>query len=136
MEIRSIEGESFVSLTQWKADDYGVKAAIAVRDGEFAGAYDEVWFFRDAFVAFIEALRNLSMTHEGEAKLESMSPGEAILSIRRLDIARHLLAEVQVARWHYIRDHPYLNRVVVTFEPDPMQLPDVVRSLAAVMEPL
>ena len=133
MELRSFDGRSYVSLTTWKVDDYGVKAAIAVQDLGFAGAYDEVWFFRNAFVSFIQALSQFADKHEGEAHLESMSPGEAVLSIRSLDIARHVLVEAQVARWHCIRSHPFLNRVSVAFELDPSLLPDVVRNLAAVI---
>jgi hypothetical protein len=75
-----------------------------------------------------------AVAHGGEARLESRSPGEAVLSIRRLDAARHVLAEAQVARWQYVRDRPFLNRVSVTFELDPSQLPDVVQSLAAVVD--
>ena len=44
-----------------------------------------------------------------------------------------VLAETPVARWHAVTDRAFLNRVSVTFEIDPSQLPDVVRSLAAVI---
>lgn len=97
MELRSIDGESSISLTDWEVDDFGVKAAIAVRDHDFAGAHDEVWFAYNASEAFIQALGQFSIAHEGEARLESMedlgadSLGEVVLSIRRLDLARHVL---------------------------------------------
>ena len=132
-EIRSIEGDSYLSLTQWEADDFGVKAAIGVRDGEFAGAYDRVWFFRDKFATFVQARAEFTVAHEGEARLESMSPGEAIVSIRRLDAARHILAEVQVSRWHYVRGRLFRHLVSVMFEVDPSHRPEAVRSLAAVI---
>jgi hypothetical protein len=98
VELGSIDERSYVSLTHWEADDYGVKAAIAVRDGDFAGAYDEVWFFRKDFAAFVQALREFSVAHKGEARLESMGPGEAVVSISRLDAAGHI-------RWR-CRSHP------------------------------
>lgn len=133
MEIRFFGGESHISLTLWEADNYEVKSAIAVRDGDFAGAYDEVWFFRDDVATFVQALAAFTVAHEGEARLESMSPGEAVVSIRRLDAARHILVETQVSRWHYVGDRPFRNLISVAFELDPSQLPDVVRSLAAVI---
>ena len=132
MEIGSLEGKSSISLTHWEADDYGVKAAIAVQNGDFAGAHDEVWFFRDDFAAFVQALRTFILAHKGEVRLESMSPGEAVVSISRLDAAGHILVEVQVSRWQYVRDRSFRNLVSVAFELDPSQLPDCVRSLAAV----
>jgi hypothetical protein len=89
---------------------------------------------REAFSAFIQALAHFTHTHDGEARLESMIPDEAVLSIRRLDMARHLLAEAQVGCWHYVRGRAFFNRVSVTFELDPSQLPDIVRSLAAVID--
>lgn len=133
MEIGSIAVKSYVSLTEWEADDYGVKAAIAVRDGDFAGAYDKVWFFRNDFAAFVQALRAFSVAHKGEARLESMSPGEAIVSISRLDAAGHILVEAQVSRWQYVGDRSFRNLVAVAFDLDPSQLADVVQSLAAVI---
>ena len=156
MELRSIDGESSISLTEWEADDIGIKAAIAVRAGAFTGASGEVWFFRDAFTACVRALEHLTVRHGGEARLESMSPEEVTLSIRPMDSARHVLVEAQIARGHYLRGHylrghylrghylrgHYLrghyseNRVCITFELDPSRLPDIVRSLAAVIDDL
>jgi hypothetical protein len=134
MELRSIDGESSISLTEWEADDIGIKAAIVLRDGSFTGASEEAWFFRDALGAFVRALEHFTVRHEGEARLESMSPEEAMLSIRPMDSARHVLVEAQIARGHYLRGQHVENRVCVTFELDPSRLPDIVRSLAAVID--
>jgi hypothetical protein len=134
MELRSIEGESSISLSEWEADDLGIKAAIAVQDGAFSGASDEVWFFRDAFAAFVRALEQLVMRYEVEARLDSMSPEEVMLSIRPMESARHMLVEAQIAHGHYLSGHYFENRVCVTFELDPSRLPDIVRSLAAVID--
>lgn len=133
MEIRSFDGKSYISLKVRKADDYSVMAGIAVQDLSFAGAYDEVGFFRGAFATFIQALEDVINEHEGEARLESMSPGEAILSIHHLGVTRGVVIEVQVARWHYVCDRQFLNRVSVAFELDSSQLPNVVSSLAVVI---
>jgi hypothetical protein len=133
VEIGSIEGKAYISLTQWEADDYQVRAAIAVREGDFAGAMERVWFFRKDFVAFVQALREFSVAHKGTARLESMSPGEVVVSISRLDLAGHILVETQVSRWQYVGDRPFRNLVAVAFELDPSQLPDVVQNLAAVI---
>jgi len=133
MEFRSIDGQSYIALTEWEADDYGVKAAVAIRDGDFAGANHEVWFFRDAFVAFVQALRKFSDTHEDEAQLESMSPNEAALSIRHFDLARHVVVEAQLSYGHFIRVRSVDNQVAVIFELDPSRLPDVVHSLEAII---
>lgn len=133
VEIGSLKGQSYISLTDWEADDYGVKTAIAVRDGDFAGAYDKVWFFRKDFAAFVQALRAFSVAHKGEARLESMSPGEAIVSIGRLDAAGHVLVEAQISRWQYVGDRSFRKLVAVALELDPSQLAVVVQNLAAVI---
>lgn len=133
MELRSIDGQSYIALTEWEADHYGVKAAVAVRDGNFAGANHQVWFFREAFVAFVQALREFTDAHQGEARLESMSPNEAALSIRRFDLAGHVVAEAQLSHGHFVRSRSVDNQVTVIFELDPSRLPDIVRALAAVI---
>jgi hypothetical protein len=133
VELRSIDLQACISLTAWRVDDTLVKVAMAVQDGDFTGGNEPVYFFRDAFAAFIEALEHFSRDHAGEARLESVNPGEAMLSIRPIDAARHVLAEAQVARGHYLRDHYYWDCISVAFELDPSQLPDIVRSLAAVI---
>src|SRR5258708_34032272 len=97
---------------------------MAVQDCGLAGTYDEVWFFRDAFVTFVQALAQFTVCHEGEARLESMSPGEAVLSIRQLDMARHVLAEAPVARGHSLPGHSFYDRVCGTFQLAPPPLPE------------
>jgi hypothetical protein len=133
VELRSIDLQACISLTAWHVDDAFVKVAMTVQDGGFTGGNEPVYFFRDAFATFIEALEHFSRDHAGEARLESVNPGEAMLSIRPLDAARHVLAEAKVARGHYLRDHYYWDRVLVAFELDPSQLPDIVRSLTAII---
>jgi NAD(P)-dependent dehydrogenase (short-subunit alcohol dehydrogenase family) len=121
MELRSIDGESSISLTEWEADDIGIKAAIAVRDGTFTGASDEVWFFRDAFAAFVRALDHLIKRHEGDARLDSMSPEEVLLSIRSLDSARHVLVEAQIAgqaKAHGIPREQVIRDVLLAQQPN------------------
>ena len=51
-----------------------------------------------------------------------------------MDSARHVLMEAQIARGHYLRGHYFENRVSVTFELDLSRLPDIVRSLVAVID--
>lgn len=138
MEFRELDGQSSVSLTNWKrnttdAGFYSVQATITVQSYGFTGTYDEVWFFQDEFAAFVQALRQFTRAHEGEARLESMSPKEAMVSVRRLDAAAHVLIEVQVARWLFHRNRSFLNSVSVAFELDPSQLPTAVDTLAAVI---
>ncbi|HEX9056401.1 MAG TPA: hypothetical protein VF818_02625, partial [Ktedonobacterales bacterium] len=101
--------------------------------GGFTGASKAVWFFRDAFEEFVRALRKFTNDHDGDLRIESINPGEAMLSIRQLDPARHVLAEAQVARGHYLCDRYFYDRVCVTFELDPSQLPDIVRGLESVI---
>lgn len=112
---------------------YSVQATITAQSYGFTGTYDEVWFFRDEFAAFVQALRQFTRTHEGEARLESISPKEAMVSVCRLDAAAHVLVEAQVARWLFHRNRSFLNSVSVTFELDPSQLPAAVEALAAVI---
>lgn len=133
MEFLSIDGKSYIALTEWEADHYGVKAAMVVRDGDFAGANHQVWFFREAFVAFVQALREFTDAHQGEARLESMSPNEAALSIRRFDLAGHVVAEARLSHGHFVRSRSVDNQVSVTFELSPSRLPDIVHALEAVI---
>jgi hypothetical protein len=133
VELGSIEGKSSISLIRWEASDWVVQATVAIRNDDFAGAYHKVRFFREDFAAFVQALREFSVAHKGEARLESINPDEAVVSISRLDGAGHILVEAQVSRWQDVRDRSFRNLVSFAFELDPSQLPDVVRSLAAII---
>lgn len=135
MELRELAGDSFVSLTNWTWDEdfYGVRTTITAQGYGFAGRYDEVWFFYKELAAFVEALHHFCPRHEGEARLESMSPKEAVVSVRRWDAAGHVLVEAQVSRWLIRRGRGFSNSVSVAFELDPSQLPAAMEALAAVL---
>jgi hypothetical protein len=103
MEIWSIDRDASISLTEWEIDDYGVKVAMAAQNGTFAGANEEVWFFRDRFAAFTQALGAFALERDGEVHIESMSPGEGVLTIRRLDLARHILVRRSSSRVQFLQ---------------------------------
>lgn len=62
-----------------------------------------------------------------------MSPQGAVVSVRRLDGAVHVLVEAQLSSRLLHRDRHFRNSVSVAFELDPSQLPATVEALAAVL---
>ncbi len=150
MELRELDGNSSISLTNWQWAKnfygmYGVQATITLQSygfsGTLSGTYKQVWFSKNEFAAFAQTLQQFTRNHEAEARLESkwmsaesaMSPEGVIVSIRRLDIAAHVLVEAQLSMWLLHRDRSFLNSVSVAFELEPSQLPSTVEALAAVL---
>lgn len=146
MELRELDGKSSISLTnlRWAKNFYGmygVQATITAQSYGFSGTYKQLWFTKDEFAAFVQALQRFTRNHEGEARLESkwmstesiMSPEGAVVSVRRLDTAAHVLVEAQLSSSLLHRDRNFLNSVSVAFELDPSQLSATVEALAAVL---
>ncbi len=150
MELRELDGKSSISLTNWQWAEnfygmYGVRATITAQSyglsGTLSGTYEQLWFSKEEFAAFVQALQGFTCKHEGEARLESkwkstesiMSPEGVVVSVRRLDRAAHILVEAQLSMWLLHRDRYFLNSASVAFELDPSQLSATVEALAAVL---
>ncbi|OPZ88909.1 MAG: hypothetical protein BWY74_02944 [Firmicutes bacterium ADurb.Bin419] len=56
-------------------------ASVSVKNNDFCGRNDMVWFELDVLKDFICELERLDMNREGIATLESMSPEDLFLSI-------------------------------------------------------
>jgi hypothetical protein len=133
MDIWSIDRDAVISFTHWKVGSTSVTVDMTVRDRAFAGAYDGLVFDRTELAMFVRALAQFNVGHDGEARLEAIDPEVAVLSIRRLDMARHVLAEVMISCGHFLRDRYFFDRVTVTFELDPSQLLGFARQLAEIV---
>ena len=73
-----------------------VRLYVKVEAFGFTGAHDGVWVGKGALEGFAAALRVLERTREGEAVLESMSPGEFVLRVYSVDRAGHRARRCQV----------------------------------------
>lgn len=135
MRIESMEGDAFITLNEWTVDKMSgdLSASVNVRHDVFSGGAQEAWFFREDVLAFIAALNRLAQTHEGEARLESMSPGEVVLHVERLDLARHLVLHAIVSATSYVRDRLFNDQVSISFEVGPVALNQTALELAAIL---
>jgi hypothetical protein len=104
-----------------------VLLSARVRYRDFGGA-TETWVLREAWDAFIGDLRTLDERRQGEARLESISPGELRLRFFALDRAGHVAVEGEIGTLHHMRE-AFLRFGPVAF--DPPLLPSLVRELAA-----
>ena len=64
----------------------------------FSGCNPSVWISHSDLSAFLRDLRKLDRTRRGEARLESMSPGELVLKISVIDGVGYTRADVTVSR--------------------------------------
>ena len=78
-----------------------VRLRVRVEAEDFAGLSDQVWIEKAVLDQFVEEVRELERTRNGEATLESMSPGEFVLRLRSVDRAGHLAVNGQLKRVTY-----------------------------------
>jgi hypothetical protein len=107
-----------------------IRANVSVEGNGFAGANDSVWFERTEIDRFVAKLRALDRSREGIATLETMSPGECVLTFRTVDKAGHILLDVQMARLVYTLGKAVYFRCRVGFEVDSSEFSRTIEELA------
>lgn len=98
---------------------------VSVRAGDFAGRTDP-GIDRDAWAAFLTALRELERTRKGSATLEGLSPGELRLTVRAIDRAGHMSIEGLVS---VLSPHRARRLEFAPIEFDPGNLAGIIREL-------
>ena len=76
-------------------------------------------------------LRVLDQSREGATTLDTMSPGECVLTIRSFDQLGHIHLEVSIARAVYYFGETDHFRCRLRFEIDPTAFPVIINELAA-----
>lgn len=116
--------------------DLGVRVAATAAangvGGPFAGRNDTVGIRYDQWADFLESLRELERTRQGEARVTAMSPAEFQLAVFATDRAGHMAAEGWVGREYGGRDGAFHDRVCFSIEIDPSTLPEIVRQFEAI----
>ena len=109
-----------------------VRVTAQVSYGAFAGAVD-VWIAQDRWHTFHRALEALDRTRQGQAVLESQSPGELRLCVRSLDRLGHLGVEGELTSRVLpttTRQPQALRLEFGAIEFDPTLLPVLIAELA------
>ncbi len=87
-----------------------INAKVSAAGFGFTGANKSVWFDRLEIDRFITELRALDVSREGSVTLETMSPGECVLTFRNYDMLGHIHVEVIIARpVHYFGETDYFR---------------------------
>jgi hypothetical protein len=106
-----------------------VLVVVRAQLADFSGAVD-AWIVRREWTAFLTQLVKLERTRNGEAVLESASPGELRLRVFALDRAGHMGAEAEFRVQYSDATHPQVASLKLgPIEFDPTSLPDLVREL-------
>jgi hypothetical protein len=99
---------------------------VTVVTSGFEGKND-AWVLRDAWRDFLAGMKGLDETRQGEASVESMSPGELRLSVQSLDLLGHLGVEGMIG----LRSNKRTVRLEFSpIEFDPSQISEIVRGLS------
>jgi hypothetical protein len=130
-----IQGEQgTLELTVRDGEDLvypGAPVTASMTCGAFCGASDRAWLASDDFDRFLSSLEALEQSRQGEAVLESMSPGELSVRIHAVARAGHLAMEVVIGEQR-VGEHSWHERLVkCSFPLDPGQLPQIVRQFTA-----
>lgn len=126
------EGDCWLTIQQIETDPVGrhdIRAAVAVSGQGYSGANHSVWFDGNAIAMFISKLRQLETAREGIATLESMSPGECVITFRHSDPLGHLALYTSIARG--TGDNRSLCQL--SFQFDPSVFPEIVSELERVL---
>ena len=116
----------WIELYRPSADDTtdDLLLEVTARVEGFQG-FVETWVATEAWRAFTEGLTQLEAARQGEATLESMSPGELVLTIGSTDAAGHMAASGRLSR------DGGKAKLSMAFGPcafDPSTLPQLVRA--------
>jgi hypothetical protein len=131
IELKAVEVQTAVPGCTAGGD---VRVVARMRLAAFAGAI-ETWIKRDAWATFRTQLEALERIRQGEAILESMSPGELRLRIRTLDRLGHMGVEGEFLHYFYgsgARQPQVVRLQWGALEFDPTLLPRLVAELAVV----
>ena len=123
MKLGSDSGD-FVELARQDGDAYDVLLNVSVRRAGFSATAD-TWVSAEAWHAFAQQLAILEERRQGEARVESISPGELLLVVRSVDRAGHLGVEGQIGTRTYDTE---VSMHFSVFAFDPSQLPGFARS--------
>jgi hypothetical protein len=114
-----------------------LRLGVSVRNGTFAGSYDQVWIAKDEWSSFLGGMRRLGRDRSGQASLVSMSPDEFELRLQVVDRAGHLAAHGCLSRYHF--GHPSgtatRSRIEYHMPVDPSLLRELVFSLERLGRP-
>lgn len=81
--------------------------SVAVKNNDFCGRNDVVWFELDVLKGFICELERLDMNRKGIAAIESMSPEDLTLTIEAYNLAGHLRLIYKLSKTMYCPDLLY-----------------------------
>ena len=114
-----------------------LRLRVSVRNGTFAGSYDQVWIAKDEWLSFLGSMRRLERDRGGRVSLLSMSPVEFELHLQVVDGAGHLAAHGCLSRYHF--GHPSgkatRSRIEYHLPVDPGLLRELVLSLEGLGQP-
>lgn len=114
-----------------------LRLGVSVRNGTFAGSYDQVWIAKDEWSSFLGTMRRLERDRSGQASLLSMSPEEFELHLEVVDRAGHLAVHGCLSRYHF--GHPSgkttRSRIEYHMPVDPSLLRELVLSLEGLGQP-
>jgi hypothetical protein len=124
------EAGDFIEIANAESDGdaYDLLLLVRVRYRGFAADID-TWVQRAAWMGFVQDLCILEERRQGEAKLESISPGELSLVVRSLDRAGHMGVEGTVGMRSYDADASLRFK---TFAFDPSQLVALMNEARAI----
>ena len=114
-----------------------VRLQVRVRCQSFAGAGD-AWISEENWTTFCQQLDALDRARQGDATLESISPGELRLRVQSIDRAGHMGIEGELTHYSY-RPGPELHALHLRFgvvEFDPTMLPRLLTELTDTVKTL
>jgi hypothetical protein len=132
----AISGQ-LASLKLWPRDrgpDGSVQLSVRAAGYGFSGRNPSVWISRSDLATFLRELQELERTRRGEARLESMSPGELSVKISVIDGAGHTRADVTVSRRYFAQEFGQPT-VRFGFSFDPSNLPGIVKAFSSLQAP-
>ena len=92
-----------------------------------------IWISEEDIDTFILGLENLDKTRNGQAELQSMSPGELNLLFKAIDNLGHLAVELHIKKEDRV-SMDYSYDVNIEFQVDPTILPSVIKDLKKIKE--
>jgi hypothetical protein len=122
LEICSLDNSASVVISVIDTETQHVPSvgvSVTLR-GDFAGSNPHVWYEQAALLGFVRGLKKVEARRDGQAALDSMSPGECVFCVRCVGLRGFILVQVRLSRIVHFHDagQSENNQLIVTFEMD------------------
>lgn len=132
MRIYTDENAIDIRVLETGREDFHIGVKVNVNG--FVAYKDSIGINTESFGVFLKQLKAFQQYENGEAILDSMSPGEFQMRLRATGKRYHVVVQGQISRTIYQAESALLNTLQFAFRVDSSYLKGIVSDFEALLE--